>query len=509
PEKYEVHFISMEAEDLDGNTIEVVRGDTENGLMHWKLHFQESVGFQESYSFVTTMYMHTLFLLTVPQEFEYQLRFLKYPVMPYVLSKAGFALSFQGGEGSLIPNEVIPDSRVTNLEPFDETPFESNLRLFTENILTTRSTVVTVDAWGWLSYDEIITLENTGGKALVATHFVIPAYAQNIRIYDEVGILALSQRTISTITNRTNDVFIYLGNDRFGANGFAPTYKYTFRVSYVVRASAYQSEVPGGIQLDIPMSHMLDYVILSHTIDVVFPVSVAPRNATEGYRTLYGIFDTTYRYVVYNQTFRNAFSITVVYNPTLGAAARPLLFSLIMGIIAAFYVSYRKVELPEEIVGPKGDYGTDISQSRQIGAPSELLNDFANLYSRKTALNMDLEKLDASRRRGKVKKREYMMRERDLKDQIEEIDSKLPKVKEDMTRYGPRYRDLVAQLELQDERIQGAKAGLRQLLLRKKKQRISRVAFEKSRQDYLKTIQKATSATDRILLSIQEEGGEF
>ncbi len=43
---------------------------------------------------------------------------------------------------------------------------------------------------------------------------------------------------------------------------------------------------------------------------------------------------------------------------------------------------------------------------------------------------------------------------------------------------------------------------------KKKKQRISRVAFEKSRQDYLKTIQKATSASDRILLSLQEEAGD-
>ena len=124
-------------------------------------------------------------------------------------------------------------------------------------------------------------------------------------------------------------------------------------------------------------------------------------------------------------------------------------------------------------------------------------------------LNMDLEKLEAARRRGKVKKREYMIRERDLKQQIEEIDSSLPNLRNDMISYGPRYRDLVAQLELQDERIEGAKAGLRQLLLRKKKQRISRAAFEKSRQDYLKTIQKATTATDRILLSIQEEAGEL
>jgi chromosome segregation ATPase len=122
---------------------------------------------------------------------------------------------------------------------------------------------------------------------------------------------------------------------------------------------------------------------------------------------------------------------------------------------------------------------------------------------------MDLEKLDAARRRGKVKKREYMIRERDLKKQIEEIDDKLPRLRSELIGYGARYRDLVGQLELQDEKIEGAKAGLRQLLLRKKKQRISRVAFEKSRQDYLKTIQKATSASDRILLSLQEEAGDI
>ena len=102
-----------------------------------------------------------------------------------------------------------------------------------------------------------------------------------------------------------------------------------------------------------------------------------------------------------------------------------------------------------------------------------------------------------------------MIREKDIKAQIQDIDAELPELKENLMRYGAKYRDLISQLELQDEKIQGAKPGLRQLLIRKKKQRISRVAFEKSRQDYIKTIKKATSATDRILLSIQEEAGDI
>ena len=507
-ERYEIHFLSMEVVDNSQNTIRIVRHENVDGMMHWKLHFPVAIGFQESYSFRATMYMHTLFWLSDPYEFEYQLRFLKYPLLPYVLGNAQFILSFEGG-GQLIPNEEAPDSEVSNLAPFDETEFQSGLKLSTENILVERSTVAVIDAWGWISYDETITLENTGGSAVSSIAFQVPAYAKNIKIYDEVGILAISQRSTVGIYNETIGLTIYLASDRFGVNGFAPTYQYTFKISFVVQASAYQTGVAGGNQLEIPIGLLGDNLIQTHSIKVVFPVSVSVSSITGDNRILYGIFDTTYQYVLYNQTQRNPASITVVYQATIGAAARPIIFALIVGIIAAFYVSYRKVELPEEILGPRVDDYEDSSQTRQMGAPSELLRDFAHLYSRKTALNMDLEKLEASRRRGKVKKREYMIREKDLKKQIEEIDSKLPTVKEDMTRYGPRYRDIVSQLELQNEKIEGAKAGLRQLLLRKKKQRISRVAFEKSRQDYLKTIQKATSATDRILLSIQEDAEDF
>ena len=486
----------------------IVREANVDGMMHWRLHFPDAVDFQETYLFTTTMYMHTLFWLSDPTEFEYQIRFLKYPVLPYVLQKAAFALAFEE-EGQLDPTEDPPDSFTVNLAPFDISIFQSGLRLIgSDNILVTRSTVAAIDAWGWISYQETITLENTGGSAVASLRFQVPAYAMNIKVFDEVGILALSQASTTGDFNATNSVSIQLAADRFGENGFAQTYKYTFKMTFVVQASPYQTTEAGGNELTIPLGLMENNLIISHSIDVVFPVSVVANDATEGYRVLYGIFDTTYRYTFYNKTQRNPASIIVVYQPTFGAAARPMLFALIVGLIAAIYVSYRKVKLPEEILGPRLDDDFDPSRPRQIGAPTELLVDFANLYSRKTALNMDLEKLEASRRRGKVKKREYMIRERDLKKQIETIDSELPKVKEEMTRYGPRYRDLVAQLELQDERIEGAKAGLRQLLLRKKKQRISRVAFEKSRQDYLKTIQKATSATDRILLSIQEEAGE-
>ncbi|MHA2021441.1 MAG: hypothetical protein ACW96N_06980, partial [Candidatus Thorarchaeota archaeon] len=236
--------------------------------------------------------------------------------------------------------------------------------------------------------------------------------------------------------------------------------------------------------------------------------SVNTLSVSGEYRLLHGVFDTTLRYDMYNTTNFNPVEIQLLYQVSLIITARPLTLTAIVGLIALAYVSYRGVRLSIE-GGEFDEEDVTVEDQRQVGAPPELLREFANLYSRKTALNMDLEKLEAARRRGKVKKREFMIRERDIKSQLDKIDSDLPKVKEELSGHGARYRDMVSQLELHNERIEGAKAGLRQLLLRKKKQRISRVAFEKSRQDYLKTIQKATGAIDRTLLTIQEEAGDL
>ncbi len=508
PTKYASYFLSITGIDEDGNEIVITRLHDSSGMLHWRLQFNDPIGFEEQYTFSTEMYMTSLFRLTNPGTWEFQLTFLKYPYLPYVIRHAEFGLVFEQG-GSLVTGEEIPDSIDTNLAPFASNNFTSRIRLTNTQVVANRITRVTVDAWGWLTYRETISLDNTGSAILHSIQFIVPAYSKSIKVYDQVGILARTQNLISYGEfNETSTVNVNLDADRFG-DGLKSGFRYTFTVDYIIQTSSYQHATELGSKLAVPMAVLSDVLIKEHIVDVVLSSSVALSQATEGYRMLYGVFDATLRYTSYNTTRQNPPSLEIVYRTTLGAAARPAIFSLIIGFIGLIYVAMRKVELPEEVTGPRDEEGVIDSQPKQVGAPPELLREFANLYSRKTALNMDLEKLDAARRRGKVKKREYMIRERDLKQQIDEIDIQLPSLRDDLISYGARYRDLVGQLELQDERIEGAKAGLRQLLLRKKKQRISRVAFEKSRQDYLKTIQKATSASDRILLSLQEEAGDI
>ena len=112
----------------------------------------------------------------------------------------------------------------------------------------------------------------------------------------------------------------------------------------------------------------------------------------------------------------------IVYQTTLSSSARPIIFAMIIGLVAAVYVAFRRVEMIEAISGSSdGDDASD--DVRQTGAPPEELSNFGNIYSRKTALSMDLEKLESSRRKGKASKKEYMIRDKDIKAQIDSIDN--------------------------------------------------------------------------------------
>jgi hypothetical protein len=507
PLKWASNLLTVTAVDIDGNSMEVVRLEAQNGMMRWRLLFQKTINYGQTYGFTTTMQMHSLNTLIDTTDKEYELTFLKFPVVPYVIREASLAMIYRTGD-SQSPDYPSPDTTATNLAPLTIEEFTNAYKSFTPHLVADRTTAIRVDPWGWLSYKETIRVDNIGVSPESQITFTLPAYTTNIRVFDRVGLLIASQNTIEGEWNVSRTITIHLLEDRFGPQQFLPDYSYEFNMEYAVQITEYEGLAEGGNLLDIPMGTLNEILIEHHCVDLVLPYSVNTLSVSGEYRLLHGVFDTTLRYDMYNTTNFNPVEIQLLYQVSLIITARPLTLTAIVGLIALAYVSYRGVRLSIE-GGEFDEEDVTVEDQRQVGAPPELLREFANLYSRKTALNMDLEKLEAARRRGKVKKREFMIRERDIKSQLDKIDSDLPKVKEELSGHGARYRDMVSQLELHNERIEGAKAGLRQLLLRKKKQRISRVAFEKSRQDYLKTIQKATGAIDRTLLTIQEEAGDL
>ncbi|MHA1906542.1 MAG: hypothetical protein ACW98Y_04550 [Candidatus Thorarchaeota archaeon] len=506
PEEYAIRMLDIIAADGDGNELQIVRLEDYQGFYHWRVHLYEAVDFQEEYTFTIVAHYHSLQTLVNPDINKYEISFPKLPTVPYVLRDAQLALGFRSGD-SLSGDGDDPQGLWSNLAPMQDEVMTFFTNSYTPWIVADRQTDVTVDPWGWLLYKETIYMENLGSTKENLFTFTLPEYTTVVTIYDDVGILAETQPGGSWGLNESIDLQINLLKDRFGDDGLWPGYKYTFHIDYNVQIAGYDEMTPTGDRIDLPMGLFGDVLVRTHEVNLILPYSVNTVEASGEYRLLHGVFDTTLQYTAYNTTRYNAPEISIVYTTSLSASARPLLFSIIIGLIAGVYVLFRRVVFEEG--SDTTIEGERTSDTRQAGAPVELLSEFAKTYSRKTALAMDLEKLEAARRKGKVRKKEFMIRERDLKAQIQEIDTQLPSLKEELMQFGSRYRDLISQLELQDEKVEGAKAGLKQLLIRKKKQRISRAAFEKSRQDYLKTIKRATTATDRILMTFQEEAGEI
>ncbi len=505
PLSYANNFLSIYGNDENGKSLKIVRLDDSEDVMRWRVYFFQSVGYDEDYQFTVVSNYHSLTSILEFDENLYSLKFLRFPVVPYVLTKASLTINTRSGDSL---EGASPDTTETNIAPMTISVFSMTMTSYTPLIVGHRTTEIIMDSWGWLNYKETITLDNIGPSRENILLFTVPAYSTGIKIYDQVGVLAASQPGDYN-WNQTLNLQINLRTDRFGVDGFMPDYSYTFFITYSIQTEKHQEAINTGNKLDIPLGTMGELRIVEHQIDVIIPDSLGIVDITDGYRRLYGVFDSTYRFTQYNGTKYNPLQISVIYQVSIAVLSRPLLFALIIGLVALAYVALRKVEVAAETLSPRIDDDYDAADSRPTGAPPEIVRKFATLYSRKTSLNIDLEKLEASRRRGKIKQREFMLRDRDIKSQIENIDTELVGVRGELLGYGSRYRDMIGQLELENEKIEGAKAGLRQLLRRKKKAQISRAAFEKIRQDYLKTIKKATTATDRILLTLQEEAGDI
>jgi hypothetical protein len=100
------------------------------------------------------------------------------------MKTASMKVSFRSGDSI---QGAIPDTDDINVAPMSIEEFDFSLRSYTPLIAAERTTQIVVDAWGWLSYSETIRIENIGPARESYFAFTIPAYAADLRIYDEVG----------------------------------------------------------------------------------------------------------------------------------------------------------------------------------------------------------------------------------------------------------------------------------------------------------------------------------
>ncbi|MEM2142587.1 MAG: hypothetical protein QXQ81_04960, partial [Candidatus Thorarchaeota archaeon] len=503
PTNYRDYLLSISAKDSEDKTLSVVRLPDSDSFMCWRVYFFRSVGYGSDYRLTVTTHLHSVQRLVNFTENLFELRVLRYPLVPHLLTRASLSFALKSGESI---QGTSPEGVRKNIAPMTHEELVIVLKSIYPYLTAVQHSEIVLDAWGWISYKETITITNHANSKENTIPLIFPAFATYIRIYDRVGLLSNSMPSADREWNSTLSHTVNLMRDRFGENGFRPKTSYTFYVEYSVLLSKHSKPTTNGMSITLPMTTLGDLLVVEHVVDLRVAPSVSIVEIAGDYRLLYGFHDYTLRFVGYNSTVQNPLEISLTYNVSAGVLLRPVLFAALIGSVMTVYVVYRRRRHEATETTP---VEPTVSSAKQALAPPDVIKSFTDAYSKRTALELEYEKLQTDQSRGKVTRKEFMIRERDLKAQLDETTEKITKLKEKLMSYGARYRDIVGQLELQDEKVAGAKAGLKQLAQRRKTQRMSHAAYEKTRQDYLKTIKQAVATTDRILLSLLEEAGEI
>ncbi|MFX1351719.1 MAG: hypothetical protein ACFFA1_05830 [Promethearchaeota archaeon] len=361
---------------------------------------------------------------------------------------------------------------------------------YTENPLLKYTFVqreVNVGSWGTVeikeTYEILVVSIRMAGVAVDMREVSVPQDANAIRAFDDLS--SLSTNVTDLNESKTVQVtFRYI----LWTNS---TYK--FYVSYKLPIGAVQSVDSGTPTLSI-VPNTINMIIQHHEIIVILPpggssTSINPpaNVSTAGQERI--------SYESYNVTSFHQISLQISYSSSLlGTLTRPLLFTLIAGIIAAAYVTVRKLR-PE--VKPL------VVTERPVTLP--VLRQFCGLYEEKIALILEMERLDERFQRRKMKKREYQKQTVSYKKNIAGIEKDIAELRPKLTKAGGRYAQTVKKLEIREAERESAKTSLVHLESRYRKRRISVAAYQKLRRDLENKLKKTMSRMDRLLIRLKEE----
>jgi hypothetical protein len=353
----------------------------------------------------------------------------------------------------------------------------------------------TVETWGYLHVLESHTFRVDSVDLLswswssIYTH--LPPGSQFLQAYDSVSNLSVSITILGNLTYPTTlqiHLQFLLEQDDV----------YKFFIEYRYPLDLQQSISQNGFYLGINPYFEHPWLIRHQITEVIIPEGgylLSSSGEAEVSITSSGRF--LVRYDDYNVTSLHQSEFTIHYMyPIQPAAIRPLLFSVITGIICLAYIAGRRIPIfreEEEIVTPLPTIDPAI------------LSEFCALYGEKVALLLQMERLEQSMLRAKISKPRYRKEKKIFERKLRTFERDLQGRTRPLIEAGGKYENNVRQLELLEaERLSSIEA-LRALEQRYKQKRITLTVYQKLQSDLQKRRDKSVAGMDRILLDLREE----
>lgn len=453
----------------------------------WTITLSDSIDPGENYTYNLILVFGEM---VFPRwEGRYYTDLYAYPTTPYNTTFCNVSIRGPGG-GSIV--EPTPrEFNGTDILPLNFTSLYIEWT-YTENhlikyLLAQRE--VNVGAWGLVNVKETYELfvKNLRMSAnAISTHEVpVSKEAEGITVSDDLGSLAMNVTELND-----TDIDILEVTFRYV---LWPNQTYKFYVNYRMPIDAIQSVDSGTPTLTIT-PNAINWTIQYQEIVVILPPGGSSTSITPPANVSSGTQEII-TYGSYNVTSFHEISLEISYNPSLLATlTRPLLFTLIVGIIAAAYVTTKRLRPEAKPL---------VVVERPVTHP--ILRQFCSLYEEKIALLLDMERLDEKFQRRKIKKREYQKQTVSFKKNIGSIEREIAQLRPKLRKAGGRYAETVKQLEIGEAERVSAKTSLAHLESRYRKHRISVAAYQKLRRDLENKIKKTSSRIDSLLIRLKEE----
>jgi chromosome segregation ATPase len=135
----------------------------------------------------------------------------------------------------------------------------------------------------------------------------------------------------------------------------------------------------------------------------------------------------------------------------------------------------------------------------------EVVRRYFEVYEDKSRILSELKSIEQRVRKGRLPRRRYKVRKRNLEGRLSVISRNLTNIREEIRAAGPTYFDLMRRIEVAETELEGVEADVRRVEARYRRKELSSEAYRKLLEEYRRRKERAETTLDGLLLRLREE----
>jgi len=370
------------------------------------------------------------------------------------------------------------------LEPLTDEKYSFNFSSSSQRIVQCdwAKRKISLSPTGEVSVSDSYRLNNLAAS-FSSVRILLPKETAEVMAYDDSGPLWAAPK-------KTSDVTI---GPRF--TNVRQNESFTFRLEYKLSAGkgVKQLEWWGLYNLNIRLTTDTAWMIQKEEVSIVLPRGVVAEASSipQGSKTESSTYETvlTYSYQPLTPLHDIPLNLKYRYLPFWSGLV-PLMWLLLIEVVVTAVIAVSKVQKPVKTAPT---------------APIERILQFVELYDEKTALRLELDKLEQDLARGAMSRHEHRRRGREIEMRSEEIRKELQVVKTALSAASAKYDDMFRRTERAEAEIDSARASAAQLRSQYRSGKMTRQVYDSMISDVRKRQDRAKGTINSIIITLREE----